>query len=867
MSNSNALHRWTGVGVFLLTLAVYVKTMAPAVSFWDCGEFIATSYILGIPHPPGSPLYILLGRLFSLVPLADVAVRITFMSALSSALAVWCVYLSTLALGRRAMGGHSLKPFGDSRDIGLIAGAVVAALSLAFSYTQWFNATEAEVYGYSIFFVCFGLWLILYWEGTGHGLKNDRWLLFIAYLFGLGGGLHLLCLLIIPALAILVWFADQQLRKLIVQLIAFAVLAGLAVAFIDSAMASKLIIVAGLGGLLYYLYDHDRRACYLLLGVVLLFALGNSTYTSLYIRSGLNPAIDENDPETWKAFLSFINREQYGSDSMLLGILNPRAERMYQFWDQQMKYFFQQFPFPLLERIVAFRKATDPSPHIVWISLIPYGLGIVGLVWQAKRDWRRFAAILSIFVIMGFGLSLYLNMPDPQPRERHYVFSGMYLAFALWMGLGWTAILESLRQRLPNVKPLLLVAVALVGLALPAGVFAKLYHIQDRTGDYIAYDYAYNMLQTCEPNSILFTNGDNDTFPLWYLQEVEGIRTDVRVVNLSLLNTNWYIKQLRDREPKVDIRISDNYIDSVLTDTQLVDLYKRLWQQPRIPPEYKKMGIDVEINALPGHDLLRVQDIMVIGIIYWNEWKKPIHFAITIPTSNQVGLGPHMRMMGMTLKLMPNRDPGNDMEAIERNLLEVYQFRGLTDPLVYKDDNSRRLLGNYRACVLQLAEFYNQQGRDADLQRLMAWAEENIYMSWEGYYTAADFLLQAGQKDLAGSYVFNSAMLLLDQYGENAIATYDNILALAGVLLNEPYAQYEHAEKIYRRIIPLEPQRWGAYYELAAALQAKGEVQVALDLLQDYRTEYGGNSQLAEAEQILRNAINSGEETEDSTQP
>ena len=152
MIADDKIHRWIGVGVFMLTLGVYIKTMAPAVSFWDCGEFIATSYILGVPHPPGSPLYVLLGRVFSIMPIADVAARITFMSALSSALAVWCVYLSTLALGRRALGGHSLKPFGDNRDIGLIAGSVVAALLLAFSYTQWFNATEAEVYGYSIFF-------------------------------------------------------------------------------------------------------------------------------------------------------------------------------------------------------------------------------------------------------------------------------------------------------------------------------------------------------------------------------------------------------------------------------------------------------------------------------------------------------------------------------------------------------------------------------------------------------------------------------------------------------------------------------------------------------------------------------------------
>ena len=302
MYNSNALHRWIGVGVFLLTLGVYIKTMAPAVSFWDCGEFIATSYILGVPHPPGSPLYVLLGRVFSLFPTGRrCRARHLYVGSLvgPGRLVRLPVYARA---GTPRAGGHSLQPFRDSRDIGILAGAVLASLLLAFSYTQWFNATEAEVYGYSIFFTCFGLWLILYWEGTGHGMQNDRWLLFIAYLFGLGGGLHLLCLLTIPTLAIFVWFADEKLRRLIVQLIGFAVFAIIDIALLGSGTASKLVLLAGLSGLLYHLYQTDRRACYLLGGVVVLFALGYSTYLALYIRSGLNPAIDENDPENWRAF-------------------------------------------------------------------------------------------------------------------------------------------------------------------------------------------------------------------------------------------------------------------------------------------------------------------------------------------------------------------------------------------------------------------------------------------------------------------------------------------------------------------------------------------------------------------------------------
>ena len=131
MTNIEKAYRWAGVAVFLTTLGIYLKTMAPSVSFWDCGEFIACSFTMSVPHPPGSPLYVLLGRVFSLVPIAEVAARITFMSVLSSALAIWCVYLSTVALARRALGGASLTPFNDSRDIAVLAGSVLAALSLA----------------------------------------------------------------------------------------------------------------------------------------------------------------------------------------------------------------------------------------------------------------------------------------------------------------------------------------------------------------------------------------------------------------------------------------------------------------------------------------------------------------------------------------------------------------------------------------------------------------------------------------------------------------------------------------------------------------------------------------------------------------
>ncbi|MEE3232726.1 MAG: hypothetical protein VX294_01040, partial [Candidatus Latescibacterota bacterium] len=412
-----------------------------------------------------------------------------------------------------------------------------------------------------------------------------------------------------------------------------------------------------------------------------------------------------------------------------------------------------------------------------------------------------------------------------------------------------------IRPRLEKFHGSVLIALSMMALLLPLGTAVKLYDIEDRTGDYIAYDYAYNILQTCEPNSILFTNGDNDTFPLWYMQEVEGLRRDVRVVNLSLLNTGWYIKQLRDREPKIDIKIQDNYIDSVLTDTQMVDLYHRLWQEPKVPTEYKKLGLEATVNSQPGHDLIRIQDLMVIGIAYWNQWEKPLHFAITIPSSNHVGLTPYMKMMGMTMKVVPTREPRSDISTLEKNLLETYQFRGLTDKRVHKDGNSKRLLGNYRACVLHLADRYNQEGLSKEVPGLMKWAEENIYMGWSGYYTFADFLTQINQHKVAGYYLMKAGELLTGSYEIEPIASYENILAISGALLNPPYTQPEKALNLIELLIDLQPNRPEAYYELAASLQAIGNTDLALKRLQQYRVEFGNNDTLLEAETILKRSI------------
>ena len=275
-------------------------------------------------------------------------------------------------------------------------------------------------------------------------------------------------------------------------------------------------MILALAAGLYYLYRRDRRSCGLLIATLVLFALGYSTYETFYIRSGLNPVIDENDPETWAALIKFLGREQYGTESLLAGMLEAKASRLYQFWHLQMKYFLEQFQFPLGESAVEFRRATDPSRQSVAVSILPYLLGLGGLLWQARRDWQRFLAVLALFATMGFGLSAYLNMSDPQPRERHYVFVGMFYAFALWMGLGWSGLVETLGRRLRLANGWLM-ALAGAGVLLPVGMGVKLYNQVRRTGT-IWGAIRYNLLQSCAPKAPVHQR-DNDTVSAWFLQK------------------------------------------------------------------------------------------------------------------------------------------------------------------------------------------------------------------------------------------------------------------------------------------------------------------------------------------------------------
>ncbi len=739
--------------VFVVTTFVYLSTLAPTVAFWDSGEFITTSYTLGIPHPPGAPLYTLLGRIFSMLPFGEIAFRVNLLSATAGIATVVLIYLCTVRL---------LSTWLDRENpvqrIAILVGGVVASLSTAFSFSFWNNAIEAEVYGLSMCITLLSVWAALRWDDAHKDHNSDRLLLFIAYLFGLGAGVHLQCLLTIPGILILLFtdlMEDRPLKHQVLVVVGLTLYPFLSVVL--PAPVAVLMTGAIIIGLLI-LRPAWRNPQFWLLGIIL-GGLGFSTYIALFMRSGLNPIIDMNDPETWENFKAFLGRQQYG-----IHFLFPRRAEPWAFqFNIYIKYFLQQFPF--FDGIPAqFRRAVDVSIsryETIHYSLITLALGIGGAVYHLRQDWKRFASVFAMFALMGVGLVLYLNMPDPEPREREYIFVGAYTFFGIWMGIGAAGLIAWAHKNMP----LLTFATAALMLFVPTGILIANYHVHDRTGDFVPYDYAYNIMETCEENAILFTNGDNDTYPLWFLQGVEGVRNDIQIVNLSLIKTPWYIKQLK--RLGIEIGLTDEQIDKWLTGLP--------WEDDR---GMNVAGLTLEAADIPKAEYYigsGSQTVRVIESHTWMIWKiiennwenRSIYFAVTVPSINMAGLDPYLSMEGMAYKLVKTRADGQfDEQKTKRNLLEVYRYTGVADSTVHKDPVARRLLSNYLILFDGLTRAYIQLGRykDAydiliDLEKLVPPYALDIPETWQlvgrHYRDLAIYFAESGDIPLAVSSLEN----------------------------------------------------------------------------------------------------------------
>jgi len=779
---------------FLVPLIVYLDTVSPTVSFWDCGEFIACSYTMGVPHPPGAPMYLLIGRLFTLLPIpGDIAFRVNIISVLCSVATVVLLYLTIVRL---------IKEWWSHKDITnsfiIYFSSCIGALSFTFTDTFWFNAVEAEVYALSMFLTALVLYLAILWMDNCKEYASVRFLLFSVYLFGLAVGVHLLNLLVIPSILVLIIFTDKE-------------------------------VLANIN--LWAL-------------VPLLVFLGISTYLVIYIRSGMDPMIDENNPENWENFQKYLNREQYGQESMFLTIFDRKAP----FWEYQIKkMYLRYFGWNFIGEgtIAGIDRGAKELISFRGLYGLPFLLGMIGMLHHFRRDWKRAFSIMLLFIMTGIAITIYLNQPDPQPRERDYVYVGSFFAFAIWIGIGMQAIFELIKEVLSSAsklfKPALITAGGLILLLVPLNMARFNYDSQDRSGNYIPWDYSYNILQSCEKDAILFTNGDNDTFPLWYLQTVEGIRTDVKIVNLSLLNTDWYIMQLKHKMG-VPVSLPDNRIKDITpilweeTKTVAIDVQKndvekfyyeyKEFQRRNLEPE--KTKISIKLGPTFMGRFLRVQDYMILHILYENQWEYPVYFALTVPQNNQVNLSEYTRMEGLASKIVPFKNTMGSLERLRENLFEKFKFRNLDNPEVYYDVQSKSLLLNYRSAFLQLAYMYIVKGNKEEAGNVLDKMEEFLPQK---VIPIEDFrmTLQIGKMfyQVGKNDKFREMLsYLLDKF--------EDMQKRIEVAQHYQYLlkDYEKAEQIYLDILSKNPDNPTPYSVLSQLYSATKEYKKGIELLE-----------------------------------
>lgn len=802
------LNRIIGALAFLVPMVMYSFTIAPTVVFWDVGEFIAAAYMMQVPHPPGAPLFLILTRVGMMFPIAeDLAVRAHLLSACLSALAIMFAYLFMVRVIIKFRG--SVETLADK--ITTYGTSFIGAMTLAFTTTYWDNSIEAEVYGASMFFLTTILWLVMRWLERANNEGNEKYILLIAYLIGLSLGVHLLALLAIFPVLMIIYFQRYQFSLnsfikfgAVAVAVFFVVYPGI-VKWMPGMMDGEFqgqksavweflpwLLLGGCIYGIYYSYVHKKKTLHiaLLSGVMIFF--GYTTYTSVIIRANENPPMNENDPSNLARLTSYLGREQYGDAPFVKRRYSqePQHQGIYTNYTSDMDFLIRYQLNHMFFRYMGWNFVgsegdyQDAGVSAKDTFAIPLLIGLFGFYYHVRRDWKMGLTLLAAFIVLGPLLALYQNQQEPQPRERDYFYVGAYYIFSVWIAIGIVGIIDTLRKKI-TVSPTAIAAASVVLFlgAIPVNLVRVNFESHDRRGDYVAWDYSYNILQTCEPDAILFTNGDNDTFPLWYLQDVEGIRRDVRIVNLSLVNTPWYIQQMKNKpyytEAKaVPISLSDRQIQVI----QPIQFEARSMSLP-VPAEvYSRFGVTdttwvnkgkVDFTMRPtlrfGEvSAIRVQDILVQDIVMTNKWERPIYFAVTCSPDSKIGLDDYLWFNGLAWRLEPHKIPSQDAginpEILEANLFNEpegfskthqygYKFRGINDPNVYYNENTTRLMINYRSAFIRMALYHgnvtnNPEKALAALDRMeFLVPRSKIPMGWELSSDVAAFYLRLGRAE------------------------------------------------------------------------------------------------------------------------
>jgi len=796
---------------FMAALIPYLMTVAPTVSFWDCGEFIACGATLSVPHPPGAPLFILLNRIATMffTFINEPSLRINLISPVSGAFTALFIFLSINRMIRFFF--DPSKEENTFLKLAPILGGFAGALFSSYSFSAWFNNVEAEVYGVANAVLALMFWLGLKWYDYRGTRQGDRILLLITYIGYLGIGFQLYTVIPIPFIFLFVLLNDEEKRKhWQLWLIGFCMLSIMysissfltigpvlmlyCILWVVLERETSKVVNGVLMGIvaLYSLYsalptekgdefeglnfvlglvyaalailpfilkagtrDKERTKWWFCFYIVFFAFLGFSIHFYIPVRSYLDPYIDENNPEvvinspsdlfqkkTWDQFIYYVERKQYGNESMIMRMFHRRGTFYNQFVNHQHMGFggYLAVQFFHLDGKDAGIDSGDVSlgssflPRVLRLTayLIPMLLVGWAIFFVYKRN-RSVALYMGLSLLATtIGLIFYMNFadgtipefremeqweqsgrqgPEPQPiqmevRERDYFWNPGFMLYSLWVGVGFSALMIFLADRYRKKKRVLMPVMALLLLAAPVLPFTMNMGIKTRENNWVAYDYAYNLLMSCERDGILFTNGDNDTFPLWTLQETYGIRRDVKVVNLSLLNTDWYIAQLMDNEPRL-------VVPTVIFDEMFQphpmskeDFLKQINHRRNLLPQPLKAKIsdwqlEVEIPSQQQLSFIRIQDYMTLNIVHGNAGTRPIYFAVTVSEGNLMGLMPYLEMQGLTYRLtQEKKNTRMNLPISLAKMDRLYRYTNLGKSNCYLPDETERLLSNYAACFI-----------------------------------------------------------------------------------------------------------------------------------------------------------------------
>ncbi|MET1056117.1 MAG: DUF2723 domain-containing protein [Pedobacter sp.] len=878
-----------GLTVSLIALMTYWLTMEPTVSFWDCGEFIATSSKLQVGHQPGAPLFLMIGRMFSLLAMgntAKIAYWINFSAVLASAATILFLFWTITAIAAKVYRSEKLS----TKTFSIMAAGTIGALAYTFSDTFWFSAVEAEVYALSSLFTAITFWAILKWESQ----QNDRWLVLIAFIVGLSTGVHLLSLLAIPAVT-LAWYFKKSAQPtsigtlkallagcLIVGLVQFLIIQY----FVLFAAETDLFFVNTLGlsfgsGAIFFLlvftgsttwairYSIQKHKYNLNLGLLCLVFLlfGFSSYFMILIRADAKTNINLSNPDNPFSLYSYLGRINYGSTPLVYGntfdaktidqketghtyrkgktqyeisgstykntydknLFFPRTYSQkenhpayYRQWlnmaegetpsfAQNLQFFsswqlgfmyWRYFLWNFAGRQNDFEgqgdtengnwisgiKALDSARlgnqqdlpqsvtanegHNIYYGL-PLILGIAGLIWLYRRNKSEALVLLSLFFFTGIAIIIYLNQDPLQVRERDYAYIGSFYAFSIFIGFGMLALKE-LTDRFAGAK-LSLVLAALLCISVPALMGSQGWDDHNRSRKTTARDWAKNYLNSCAPNAILFTNADNDTYPLWYAQEVEGIRTDVRVLCVQFLPDAGYINQMKKRmnaSAPLPVSMTESqyaegtrdylpYVDYGLTDSvELKDLFAVMTSDNRddqvqmsggsymnfLPSKKLKLTVDtdqlVRTHTIKDSERSRAAksmewvfnksyaskgDLAIFDILVHNNWERPVYFATSVSEDTYIGLDKYLYLEGYAYRLLPFKvEPGDERDKSDRtntdvmydHVLNQMDFSGFKES-AYLDPQTRAFMNGTWAMNNSLSTNLILEGKTAQADLIL----------------------------------------------------------------------------------------------------------------------------------------------------